>query len=189
MKKNNLLFWQPKTDILRLLTSNRFGKIAVIILNYSIWLFLFFISYLLIRSDANIFWQLFFATLIGEIVEKYGKNHALWRRPLFDRHDQTPVGLVDKWYQTGSFPSGHTIKAVYFLLFIIQYSIFSPVHFLLITLPLLIFRIIIGFHYPIDLIGGTIMGIIIWLLTHQIYLPVYLTEIIKSIFNYIFLIH
>jgi membrane-associated phospholipid phosphatase len=181
-------FWQPHFDLLRYLSLSKFGRILIIFLNYAIWFFLFFISYLLIKSNPNTFWQLLIATAIGEFIEKYGKKHALWRRPLFVRHDSTPIGLVDSWYQTGSFPSGHTVKVTYFFLFILQYHLFSSPIFLAVSLPLLFFRILVGFHYPIDMLGGAIIGLAIWFLTHQIIAPAVLTQIIQVIFNTVFFI-
>jgi membrane-associated phospholipid phosphatase len=188
MKKPNIFFWQPQFDFLRYLENRTIGKFFIIIFNYAIWFFLFFIAYVLIKNQANIFWQLLTATLIGETIEKIGKNHAIWRRPLFQRHDSTPVGLVDRWYKTGSFPSGHTIKATYFFLFVLQYLFFSPSLFLAISLPLLFFRILVGFHYPLDMYGGLLIGTVIWFLTHQIIAPAAWTQIIHVIFNTVFFI-
>jgi membrane-associated phospholipid phosphatase len=190
MKKyiKSFFFWQPKTDYLRLFELNSFGKKNLIFLNYIIWLFFFFISLLLIKRDTNIFWQILFATIIAEVIERFVKSKIFWCRPMFKRKDKTPVGLVDSWYKTGSFPSGHTIKAIYFFCFILQYGVFSPILFLLIVIPLLIFRIIIGFHYPIDMIGGILIGCLIWLSSMWLVLPVFLTNIIKTIFNFVFFI-
>ena len=183
---SGILFWQPKTDILKLLNRNIGGRISVIIFNYFIWFFLFYISFLLIKFQTNIFWQILFSTILGEIIEKVGKSHVLWRRPLFQRNDTTPIGLVDSWYKTGSFPSGHTIKAVYFLLFLIQYPVFPVSTYMYIISPLLIFRIVVGFHYPIDMVGGAIFGIISWILFHQVVVLGSLTAIIRVIFNFVF---
>ncbi len=186
--KNNLLFWQSHTDWLKILSSFQFGKFLIVFLNYFIWFFLFFISYLLVRSNINIFWQLLLATIIGELVEKYGKSHVVWRRPMFERKDKTPVGLVDKWYRTGSFPSGHTIKATFFFLFLLQYSVFSPAVYLVITLPLLVFRVLMGFHYPVDMFGGAIFGTFIWLVSHLLIAPQSISNLARVIFNFIFII-
>lgn len=186
MKNKNIFFWQPHSDILALLNQSFFGKTIVVILNYLIWIFLFYISFLLIRFQTNIFWQLLFATILGEIIERYGKSHALWRRPLFQRNDSTPIGLVDSWYKTGSFPSGHTIKAIFFLLFLIQYPVFPVSSYLLLVTPLLIFRVLVGFHYPLDMIGGIIFGIFCWLLSHQVSVSSQLTTTVRVIFNFIF---
>lgn len=183
-----ILFWQPKKDWLRWLEQSSLGKKALIFFNYIIWFFFFYISYLLIKKNANIFWQILIATIVGEGLERFLKNKIYWRRPLFNREDKTPSGLVDSWYKTGSFPSGHTIKAVYFLLFILQYQVFSIPLFLSIVSPLLIFRVIVGFHYPIDIIGGVIAGWLMWFLSKGIVFPIFLTEIIRTIFNFVFFI-
>lgn len=188
MNLKKLLFWQPRFDLLRFLNKFLVGKFFIVFFNYAIWVFLFLVSYLLIKGETNIFWQLLIATIIGEVVEKYGKSHALWRRPLYQRNDATPTGLVDRWYKTGSFPSGHTIKAVYFLLFIIQYHTMAPEIYLLIAVPLIFLRVVIGFHYPLDVFGGVLFGSIIWFITKDIVFPEFLTQIVRAIFNFVFLI-
>jgi len=76
----------------------------------------------------------------------------------------------------------------YLLLFIIQYSVFPVPFYLAIILPLLSFRVIIGFHYPIDMVGGAITGCLIWLLSKWIIFPAFLVGIIKSVFNFVFFI-
>jgi membrane-associated phospholipid phosphatase len=177
MKNNLLLFWQPQTDYLRRMSSSKFGRISLIVLNYAIWVFFFYLSYLLIKNNFLTFWQLLFATILAETIERLVKKKIFWRRPMFLRHDVTPPGLVDKWYRSGAFPSGHTIKATFFLLFIIQYPIFSIPMFLVICLSLLFFRVFIGFHYPIDVLGGIIIGILIWLICHLINLNIFSTLI------------
>ena len=108
---------------------------------------------------------------------------------MFEHKDETPTGLVDSWYKTGSFPSGHTIKAVYFFLFILQYQIINPYIFLAIVVPLLTFRVLVGFHYPIDMIGGVILGFTIWFMSKGIILPINLTNIVQQVFNFIFFIN
>ncbi|MCW1949654.1 MAG: phosphatase PAP2 family protein [Candidatus Shapirobacteria bacterium] len=188
MKIKEVLFWQPRTDYLRWFEENILGKKILIILNYIIWLFFFYLSYLLIKKDTNIFWQILIATFIAEIIERFVKRKISWCRPMFKRKNKTPTGLIDGWYKTGSFPSGHTIKASYFLLFIHQYQIFSPAIFLLIVIPLLSFRVIVGFHYPIDMVGGLIIGAIVWLLSMWVIAPDLLNQIIKTIFDLVFFI-
>jgi membrane-associated phospholipid phosphatase len=188
MNQKNLLFWQPKTDYLRWFQKNILGKKILIILNYIIWVFFFYLSYLLIRRNINIFWQILFATVIAEVIERFVKSKVYWRRPMFERKDKTPVGLVDSWYKTGSFPSGHMIKAVFFLLFILQYEVFSPLFFIIFIIPLLAFRIIIGFHYPIDMLGGIIIGFLVWLSSSWIVLPETINHLVQTVFNFIFFI-
>lgn len=159
-----MLFWQPQFDLLKIINKFRHHTAILIFLNYFIWLFFVFISFLLVFKDINIFWQLLFATFFGELIEKYGKSHTLWKRPFFKHHSHVPAGLVESWYETGSFPSGHTLKATYFFLFVLEYGVFSPYLFLSIVIPLLIFRVLVGFHYPIDMLGGAIFGFLLWFL-------------------------
>lgn len=160
----NILFWQPKFDLIKIFSKLPFNTYLMVFLNYAIWLFFVFISFLLVFKNYNIFWQLFIVTAFGEAIEKYGKSHALWKRPFFKRHSHVPKGLVESWYETGSFPSGHTLKAIYFFLFAMQYGVISPVIFLSIVVPLLVFRVLVGFHYPIDMIGGAFFGFVLWFL-------------------------
>lgn len=182
------LFWQPKKDYLRLLSSSTFGKKLLIFLNYSIWLFFFYLSYLLIKTNFLIFWQLLLATIFAEFIERMIKKKIFWRRPMFLHHDLTPTGLVDKWYRSGAFPSGHTIKATFFLLLIIQYPVFSIPLFLAICLSLLFFRVLVGFHYPIDILGGILIGLLIWLPCHLINFSFFLNPYLQLIFNTIFFV-
>lgn len=188
MNKKSILFWQPQKDYLRLLSSSSLGRPVLVFLNYAIWLFFFYISYLLVRVNFSIFWQLFFATLFAEIIERMIKKKIFWRRPMFLRHDATPPGLVDKWYRSGAFPSGHTIKAAIFLLFLIQYPVFSMPLFLIICFSLLFFRVLVGFHYPIDILGGLFIGYIIWLPSHLLNLLTPFDNFLQIIFKTLFFI-
>lgn len=183
------LFWQPRTDYLKLLKSNKYTSVFTVFINYLIWVFLFLISFLLIKKNTNLFWLVLVATVVAEIIEKIGKKRCLWKRPMCLRHDTVPVGLVQKWYQTGSFPSGHTIKATYFFLFLLQYYVFNPIIFLLVTIPLIFFRVLVGFHYPIDVLGGIVIGFFIWFSLQNIIFPEYLINLTRIVFNFVFLIH
>lgn len=189
MTNTSILFWQPKKDYLRLLSSKKIGKIFIVIFNYLIWVFFFYLSYLLIKIDIKILWQLLFATIFSEIIERYLKNKKFWCRPMYNHHDSTPSGLVDSWYKTGSFPSGHSIKSAFFFLFLLQYQIYSPLIFILVTGLLLSFRVLVGFHYLIDIFGGFIIGIIIWFVVHSWQIDIPLNYFIQNIFNFIFRIN
>lgn len=180
------LFWQSKKDFLVVFDHDFWGEIALIFLNYSIWIFFFFVSYRLISVDINFFIRLFIATIIAEFIEKYLKKKCLWIRPMFHRRKVAPKGLVNNWYHSGSFPSGHTMKATYFFLFILFATVIPIPVFLIITVPLLFFRVLVGFHYPIDMLGGIAFGIILWFLTKSLFLPDFLTQIIKTVFNFVF---
>jgi undecaprenyl-diphosphatase len=184
------LFWQPKKDLFKKISQSKYGNQFLVIINYIIWVFFFFISYLLIKQDINIFWQLFFATIISEVVEKILKTKSFWKRPLHLNHNVLPNGLLKSWYKKGSFPSGHAIKAVFFLIFILHTSVLiSPILFLIIVTPLVLARIFLGLHYPIDVLGGIIIGSIIGYLIVQIQFPIFMTNFITPIFNFIFFIN
>lgn len=188
-KLNCLFFWQPKQDFFKKVSQQKYGNQFLIVINYTIWFFLFFVSYLLIKQDINIFWQLFFATIVGEIIEKLLKIKAYWLRPLHLNHNILPNGLLKSWYKKGSFPSGHTIKAVYFFIILLQSQIFiSPILFLIIVTPLVLVRVFLGLHYPVDVFGGAIIGFIIGTVSKQIQFPSVLNNFIKPIFDFIFLI-
>lgn len=185
--KHRILFWQPKIDWFKTISQKKFGAAFLVCLNYILWVFLFYVSYLLIKQNTNIFWQLFLATLISEIVEKFFKLKSFWPRPLHLRQNNIPNGMFKSWYQKGSFPSGHAIKIIFFLMFVIQTQIpLSPEIYLLITIPLALSRIILGLHYPIDLFGGAIFGFLIWIPISLIQFPVILLDFIRPIFNFIF---
>ncbi len=183
------LFWQPNTDYLRLLSSSNFGRKILIFLNYAIWLFFFYLSFLLVKHNFSFFWLLFLATLLAEIIERFVKKKKFWCRPMFLRHDCTPSGLVDKWYRSGAFPSGHTIKATFFLLFLIFTPVFPLWLFFLIVIPLLWFRVLVGFHYPADILGGIAMGLFIWFTVSSLSISTPLDPYLHYIFNTIFLIN
>lgn len=184
MKK--ILFWQPKKDYFKLLSKFPIGNFLLIISNYIIWIFLFYISYLLIRKDFNIFGQLLFATVLSEIIEKYLKTKKTWFRPVAKNKNKIPKGLIKHWYTNGSFPSGHTIKAVFFFLFLLQHHVFNLGAYCAIILPLLSFRIFVGLHYPIDVFGGAIIGAILYSISLPVRLPLGLNNLLQKIFNLIF---
>ncbi|RLC34190.1 hypothetical protein DRH14_03525, partial [Candidatus Shapirobacteria bacterium] len=181
MKK--VLFWQTKFNFLDFFTSSQLGSKLLVILNYLIWLFLFFIFYLLIHHDYAIFWTILLVIVLSEIFEKLLKKNFFWPRPISKSKTQLPKGLVNAWYQGGSFPSGHSLKSTLFFLLVLQYGVFSPVVYLLIILPLLFFRILISFHYPIDILGGIFFGYLIWLFTRHFFPPDFLLSFGQNLFS------
>ncbi|NCC71605.1 phosphatase PAP2 family protein [bacterium] len=175
---HHILFWQPKGKPLAFFSKNKFTQILLIILNYSIWLIMFYISWLLIKFDPNNFLKILIAIIIGEAIERFLKQKFLWPRPMFQKGLKTPPGLVKGWYKTGSFPSGHTIKSTLFFLLILQFPVFNPLLYLFLVIPLLIFRVIVGFHYPVDIFGGLLIGISLWLIASPVNSPLFLNNII-----------
>jgi undecaprenyl-diphosphatase len=187
--KAKLLFWQPSTDLFKKISEYKYGGKFLVFINYIIWVYLFYVSYLLIKKDTNVFWQLFLATIISEVIEKILKVKCFWKRPMHLKNNIIPDGLLKSWYQKGSFPSGHAMKVMFFLLFVLQYSIFiNPIYFVVVVLPLILARILLGLHYPIDVLGGLILGFLIWLPIHFLIFPDFLVNFVEIIFNFIFFI-
>jgi undecaprenyl-diphosphatase len=190
LQKYSFLFWQPKKDLFKEISKYKYGNQFLIIINYIIWIFFFFVSFLLIKQDKNVFWQLLLATIVSEFIEKILKTKSLWKRPLHLNHNILPNGLLKSWYQKGSFPSGHAIKAVFFFILLLHTGILiTPFWFLFIASPLVLIRIILGLHYPIDVLGGIIIGLVIGLLIKQIQFPLFMIDFIQPIFNFIFFIN
>jgi len=187
MRTQEFLFWQPQKNFLNLVSKIGDGYL-LLFLNYAIWLLLFFAAYLLVKNNPNSFWQLLVITIIAETIERFGKKHFLWPRPMYQKNKTVPPGLVQSWYNTGSFPSGHAAKTIYFFLFLIQYRLVNPLACLAISLPLIIFRVLVGFHYPIDILGGFILGFLLWLLAKNLVFPDTANLLIKTIFDTVFFV-
>lgn len=183
------LFWQPKIDWFKKISQKKYGNFYLVFFNYILWVFLFYVSYRLIKQNTNLFWQLLLATILSEIIEKFLKKQILWSRPLHLRDNCIPKGMIKSCYQHGSFPSGHSIKIAFFFIFLLQNpNCFPLIPYIIVTLILASSRVILGLHYFIDLIGGFIIGSIIGLLIGQVSFPSFLINFIKPIFNFIFFI-
>lgn len=181
----SLLFWQPRQNYFARLTKTVFGTRFLLAINYSIWLFLAVISFLLIQKQPSLFGQLFIATFLAETIERLSKTFFFWSRPIGKQQQTLPAGLVKSWYNTGSFPSGHTSKVTFFFLFLLRYPVFPPFIYCLISLPLVLFRVIVGFHYPIDIIGGLLVGLVVYSLASFFTTPQFLTQFIELILSYL----
>ena len=93
--------------------------------------------------------------VLGVILYKLLKRTFVRERP-FITHAAIDLGMppLDRY----SFPSGHTLHAVAFAL---QASMhFPPLGYVLVPLALLICgsRVVLGLHYPTDVLAGAALG-------------------------------
>lgn len=189
LKNNKLLFWQPSVDWFKKISQKKNGNFFLVFFNYCLWIFLFYVSYCLIKPDKNLFWQLFLATILSEIFEKLLKKQVFWPRPLHLRENCIPNGMIKSCYKHGSFPSGHSIKIAFFFILLVQNpGVFPLLPYSIVTFFLAFSRVVLGLHYPIDLLGGFIIGGILGIFIGQINFPLVLIEFIQPIFNLIFFI-
>lgn len=185
-----MLFWQPPSDILSVLLTSSSGRFLYLLLDYFIWPFLVYISFLLVSFDPVTFWLILIAMALSVSIEYILKSILPWKRPISKTVNILPFGLEQRWALRGSFPSGHTAKTFVYFLFVVHYGVFSPLAFLLINIPLIISRVLLGFHYPIDIFGGLVSGWFTWLVVRQVTIPEQIVtpirDILNLILNYVF---
>jgi undecaprenyl-diphosphatase len=105
------------------------------------------------------------AGLVGTLVYKWLKGKTLRPRPYEVHQDIWLTGTpLDKF----SFPSGHTLHAVVFGLVAITY--YPQLTF--IVAPFIVMvglsRVVLGLHYPSDVIAGALLGTLIAVLSFLI---------------------
>jgi len=103
--------------------------------------------------------------LLGTLLYKWLKGKTLRPRPYEVRQEITLAGMpLDKF----SFPSGHTLHAVIFSMIALHYYPQLALILLPFTLLVALSRVVLGLHYPSDvlagaLIGATLAALSIWL--------------------------
>ena len=99
-----------------------------------------------------------FVALVGLALYKYLKTHLVRQRP-YIQHGGITLGTAP--LDLYSFPSGHTLHAVAFSLVALAY--YPQLAWLLIPFTGLVAlsRVILGLHYPSDVLAGAVIGAIL----------------------------
>ncbi len=98
------------------------------------------------------------AGVTGTLVYKWLKRKTLRPRPY---QVQQAVRMTGKTLDQFSFPSGHTLHAVVFTYVALSYFPFLWSLLLPFTLLVGVSRVVLGLHYPSDVLAGTGIGWVI----------------------------
>ncbi|NOS98402.1 MAG: phosphatase PAP2 family protein [Methylotenera sp.] len=99
--------------------------------------------------------HLLLVALVGALLNKWLKGKTLRPRPYQVRQDICLTGTpMDKF----SFPSGHTLHAV--MLSTVALSYYPQLAMILIpfTIMIALSRVVLGLHYPSDVLAGALIG-------------------------------
>lgn len=95
--------------------------------------------------------------LLGTLVYKWLKGKTLRPRPYQVLQD---VWLTGKPLDYFSFPSGHTLHAAVFACMILAYYPSLAVLVIPFSLMVAASRVVLGLHYPSDVLAGAVIGIV-----------------------------
>lgn len=140
----------PALDIVAIFFAQYFGYLV----------FLLFIAALLLEQDVRRRLYVFFVSglsiILSMCVIREAFHYFFYRPRPFVAYDITPLIAHEA---TASFPSGHatfffTIATIIFLFMSRRFGIWAYVAAGVIGLA----RVYVGVHYPLDIIGGAIIG-------------------------------
>lgn len=153
-------FMSLNTGIFFLLNSlayknNILDGLWVFLAKYAIFLFGIAMIYALLK-DRRVFYKLALSSLIALIIVTAIKNIWHFPRPFLEEK----VNLLITHAPDSAFPSKHTVIA-----FVIAFGIFLEkktlgIWLLFLALLVAVSRVITGVHYPRDVLGGGLIGIL-----------------------------
>ena len=125
---------------------------------------IFLLTLVLLFSCRNIrfHWTVLFTSLLGAIIVNLLKDYFAMPRPPAILDPET-FNLLGKAYKTRSFPSGHSLTA--FLLASICFCYiknwYLKATIIVIAVMVALSRVLIGVHWPMDVLVGGSLGIVI----------------------------
>jgi len=116
----------------------------------------------IVLGTSSIFYKLLIALLVNELIGSLIKIIFPKKRP----NKQTYNSLIEK-IDAGSFPSIHAsrITLTYLTLFLNTDILITKIVYIFVILFVIISRVLLKKHFVIDVIGGFIIGFIIWFIT------------------------
>lgn len=120
---------------------------------------------LLANRHVRLHWAILFTSLLSAIVVNLLKDYFAISRPPAVLSSEA-FNLIGRAYHARSFPSGHSATA--FLLatvcFCYTKNMYFKVTFMLLAILVGLSRILIGVHWPIDVLVGGALGIVLGLI-------------------------
>lgn len=148
---NNLASQWAFVDALAVFFAKYFGYVLVGMVIILFW-----------KKWQRIFWAFLSAILAGFGVVELIRFFWSRPRPFVENNVNLLIEAADK----PSFPSGHAAFFFALSFVVYQYNKKAGLFFFLASCLIAISRVFVGIHWPTDIIGGAIIGIIVgWLIT------------------------
>ncbi len=155
----SFLFWQP--------SQAHFSWLLFFFSHWFLWLVIFgLLGFWGYRHRWRRLAAFLLLLLFSEFVEITLKYFSPWPRPFYNLHFQPPPWIGR--YSWGSFPSGHAIRSALVLSFL--WLMNKPIFYIILPGIFLVNfgRIYFGLHYPVDIMGGFVLGLVIFFLGRKV---------------------